>query len=871
MKHPLLNTNKASDFEASVKALVPAYLPEWKPTEHEVGWAVAKAFSKMSEQVAQQLNLLPQKLFLSYLDLLEIAPTKAQAAQTPVQFSLRKKGANAIRVPQKTQLMTQSKAVFETQSEFTAQKAMLSSCYFVDTQKDTIIDIGSQLQAKKDAPLDSKNSLQKHELYIRDDKLFLFKKSLGKGQYINLHIPYLYNTNNEEIKWFYWGIDKNNIQRWIAFEVSFKDKKICLKKTIPSASMPTKVNNEEGYWIKATLDNITQPIGSESFEIEFNSESGLDASFTNDVPIELNIENFYPFGKEPKLADAWYLASAEAFSKSGHEIKLNFKTIVPLDKGDKVTLSWEYNDGKTWQPLKIDHTKTGISFTVPQDINLFKYNDIGNYWIRVRIIAGGYAQTTMNTAEVITKESDDNGIKTTTFDITQNALTTTYKAPKLTFNCIPVNNLKDFNCITVNGLSKKFNNVIIYDNHNHTKYNQLPNPIFTPLGSKNRTLYLGFDQTFESGLVSLFFAVQTNQLKSSRTIEIFYLNKRDEWIELKIEDQTQALQQSGTIGFLTPSDQKEEQLFDTLAYWIKIQFIDETPTLDSNTESDKSTIEAFNIPTGDSDQGDVIQGIYPNTVWAKQSYGGEIGENGEAESINKLITTLPAIKEVSNPLPITGGAKAESNETLIDNAPAKIRHRNDAINHQDIEALVYEFSPNIARAKLFLSLNHQGIYHSGGNTIVIVPFLDEPMPKPSFLLRQQVEAYLTPRIAAVSSLDVIAPEYLAINISATLHTKTVAYADRIEEDARIALNTYLHPLSGKIDGSGWAFGEALSLSDVIGWLERIQDVDYISHIEVMMQSKKNQKVLSHAKNHLITLPPYALIASGVHTIQVKEV
>jgi len=862
MKHPLLNTNKSNDFEVSIKELVPSYLPEWKPTEQEAGWAVAKAFSKMSEEVAQQLNLLPQKLFLSYLDLLEIAPTKAQAAQTPVQFSLRKKGANAISVPQKTQLMAQSKAVFETQSEFTAQKAMLSSCYFFNAQKDTIIDIGSQLQAKKDAPLDSQNSLQKHELYIRDDKLFLFKKSLRKGQYINLQIPYLYNTNNEEIKWFYWGIDKNAIQRWIAFEVSFKDEKICLKKQIPSASMPTKVNNEEGYWIKATLDNITQPIGSESFEIEFNSESSLDASFTNDVPIELNIENFYPFGKEPKLADAWYLASAEAFSKSGHSIKLNFKTIVPLDNGDKVTLSWEYNDGKTWQPLKIDNTKTetDISFTVPQDINLFKYNDIENYWIRVRIIAGGYAQTTNNTLEVITKESETNGVKTTTFDITQNALTTTYTAPKLTFNCI-----------TVNGLTKKFNNVIIYDNHNHTKYNQLPNPIFTPLGSKNRTLYLGFNQTFESGLVSLFFAVQTNQLKSSRTIEMLYLNNHDKWIALKIEDQTQALQQNGTIGFLAPSNQKEVQLFDTLAYWIKIQFIDETLPLDANTKNPNSTIEAFTIALGESDEGDVIQGIYPNTVWAKQSYGGELGENGEAESIRKLITTLPAIKEVINPLPITGGAQAASNETLIDKAPAKIRHRNDAINHQDIEALVYEVSPNIARAKLFLSLDRQGLYHSGGNMIVIVPFLDEPMPKPSFLLRQQVEAYLRSRIAAVSSLEIIAPEYVSININATLHTKTVAYADRIEEDTRIALNTYLHPLSGKVDSSGWAFGEALCLSDVIGWLERIQDVEYISHIEVMMQSKKNQKVLSHAKNHLVTLPPYALIASGVHTIQVKEV
>ena len=139
------------------------------------------------------------------------------------------------------------------------------------------------------------------------------------------------------------------------------------------------------------------------------------------------------------------------------------------------------------------------------------------------------------------------------------------------------------------------------------------------------------------------------------------------------------------------------------------------------------------------------------------------------------------------------------------------------------------------------------------------------------MLRQQVEAYLSSRISAVSLFEVIAPEYVRINVTATLHTREIAYSNRIEEDTYSCLDSYLHPLSGKADGSGWEFAESICLSDVIGWLEQIQDVEYISHIEVVMQSNNNHMILSHAKNSHVTLPPYALIASGVHKIQVEEV
>lgn len=972
MKHPLLDSRKTADFEASIRELIPSYLTQWKPAVNEPGWAVAKAFSQMAENIAHRLNGVPEKLFLAYLDRLGMEPKEAKPALAPVQFTLRKKGASSARIPQKSQLVSQSKAVFETKSEFTAQKAAISSCYIVNGELDTIGELWSKLKVGKDAPFFISESIQAHELYIRDDKLFRFEKN-------PLKVPYLKGA-----KWSYWGKDSQGIERWIPFGKNKKYK--YFEKKIPTPSMPTIVNGEKGYWIKAIVDYIDKPISIKDITITLSAISGIDAMFTNDVPVDLETDVFYPFGKEPKLQDSWYIASGEAFSKSGHHIDLIFdnqcpkseegKKCKPLDHDD-VTLSWEYYDGKSWQLLKTSYigNHKGIAFTVPDDIALFEYTGIESYWIRARITAGGYSTTTINTATVVVTEKTN--IKTT-MDITQNALTTNYYPPKLAFESA-----------NVEGSQNSFDSVVTYNNHTYEKYSKVPNPVFYTLASKGETLYLGFDQAFDKGLVSLFFAVAIRQMKVSRKMAIEYADSIGNWTKLKIRDESEALQKNGTVSFLAPDNQGIHTYFGTADYWIKISFenkvsADKKAPLMHKLSKPEPPVKPcpnsgqyLEVLPGSGDSGDVLQGIYPNTVWAEQlksvtmelagssegapsqsyalknsplfepdvwvleplmptdgttcrydeakeaywvnyalvdsmytsnsdarvfeldsqsgtiifgdgengqipspgrdnilvsyRYGGGSEANGDADTIDKLISTVPAVAEVINPLPISGGADVEPNEEVIKKAPAKIRHRNRGINAADIEALAYEASRDIARVKLFLTLDSQGAYHAGGNTMVILPFLDEPMPRPSFVLREQVENYIRRRTAAVSAFDVIAPEYVRISVRAKLTTRQTAYASRIEEDARAKLGTYLHPLEGKADGSGWDFGESVCLSDVALCLERIEDVESISTLEVVMESANNRLLLTTSKNHDVTLPPYALIASGEHLIKVEGV
>jgi len=60
-----------------------------------------------------------------------------------------------------------------------------------------------------------------------------------------------------------------------------------------------------------------------------------DLIFSNDVPVAE--VPFYPFGKQPRLYDTFYIASQEAFSKKGAKIELNMDikregTSIPVER-----------------------------------------------------------------------------------------------------------------------------------------------------------------------------------------------------------------------------------------------------------------------------------------------------------------------------------------------------------------------------------------------------------------------------------------------------------------------------------------------------------------------------------------------------------
>jgi len=567
MLDPKIDKRLAGDIEKDIKDLVPAYLPDWKPEPGEPGWAVAQLFSKMVEEILKRLNQVPKRLFLAFLDKLGTKISPPLPAMAPITFYLAEGVSENVKIPAKVSIATKDQVNFETEKEFTATTAKLSALLSVDPDQDKVFDHSEEIQQGSPIVLFSgEQDDGQHIIYIGDDNLFNLNKGFGKDLYIKLTVPFIENCT-----WQYWGKDEDGNEGWISFEI--KDN-IHLYKRLPFPTSKKNINGHNTYWIRAVFKGACRKeIKISHLNIDYESKSGVDALFYNDVPIDVsNLKKedqpSYPFGPEPKLQDTFYIASNEAFSKKRLNIELEFSLEKASTEGEikeKLEFSWEYWDGKGWKALSYkvnewysDNNDNNsnkklfpkiLTFTCPNDIEKTEVNGELNYWIRVRLIGGGYGS-------YISKYDPQ---------IRAYKVIPVFKPPKI----------KDISIrIKKKGVSPQY--LIAYNN---LEYKEFSNKIYTicvPLSDKQKTIYLGFDKPFNEGLITLFFSLSKKYWEAERYLEWSYYSK-DSWKPLNVKDGSNGLTQSGICEFIAPLDQDRCKKFNKELYWIKIELVEKIP------------------------------------------------------------------------------------------------------------------------------------------------------------------------------------------------------------------------------------------------------------------------------------------------------
>jgi hypothetical protein len=236
---------------------------------------------------------------------------------------------------------------------------------------------------------------------------------------------------------------------------------------------------------------------------------------------------------------------------------------------------------------------------------------------------------------------------------------------------------------------------------------------------------------------------------------------------------------------------------------------------------------------GNGEQGRIPPPGSPLLVKQYRAGGGRAG-NVPTRTITQLLGALSGVQAVLNPRAAEGGADGETLESFRVRGPQAIRHRGRAITPADYEALAHEASPAVAIARAIPTRNANGRPMPGCITLLILPQSEERRPWPSFGLRQQVSNYLAERapagLAAAHQIYVTGPDYLPIDVTATLAPREASEAGAVEARARQALEIFLHPLRGGPTGHGWELDRHLYLSDVAAVLERVPGVDYVEEL-----------------------------------------
>ncbi|MBZ9713605.1 putative baseplate assembly protein [Deinococcus multiflagellatus] len=289
----------------------------------------------------------------------------------------------------------------------------------------------------------------------------------------------------------------------------------------------------------------------------------------------------------------------------------------------------------------------------------------------------------------------------------------------------------------------------------------------------------------------------------------------------------------------------------------------------------------------------------------RYQYGGGAGGNVPARALSVLKSSVPYVARVTNHAPAAGGRNGQLLEDAVQRVPYLLRLRNRAVTADDYELLAAQV-PGVARARCVTpNMAVPGQTYPGQIRALTVPAgqvtlallpdvsfddligLDDVSTDPlapltgriaperltlSAELRGAVQEELDLRRPVGTTLDLRAPQYVWVSVTATL--RAGAGASRpVREDVRRramqALYGYLNPFTGGPDGKGWPFGRTLSISELYGLLRAVPGVEVAEDVQVVL-TEPGQPETRETITGSLPLPPQALIVSDVHHVRVDH-
>lgn len=187
-----------------------------------------------------------------------------------------------------------------------------------------------------------------------------------------------------------------------------------------------------------------------------------------------------------------------------------------------------------------------------------------------------------------------------------------------------------------------------------------------------------------------------------------------------------------------------------------------------------------------------------------------------------------------------------------------------AVNLLDTERIALDVPGTvIARARAWPDTDPAlpGLHATGVVTVVILPDMPVAQPRPSPGLIAAVKRYLDRRRVICTRIEVAAPTYLVIAVTATVQALTGASATAVQSGILTALANFLNPLTGGPAGLGWPFGRSVYNAEILQLIANVPGVDYVTSMTMTADSGTPQC------GDIMVCPTF-LVASGTHQIQV---
>jgi predicted phage baseplate assembly protein len=252
---PNLDDRRFQDLVDEAKRMIPSLLPEW--TNHNVadpGVALIELFAWMSEQVIYRLNQVPERLYVDLLNLLDVHPFPAAAAQAPVTFWLAGVPDQTVVVPAGTEIATTDRdgVVFATVDTLRIVQPEIQGA--VTSAGETVyVDVMEELRYDRD----SVTCFTSQPVRAGDAFHLGFDASLA-GQLLELRIETVergvgVDPDRVPIVWESWSGE-----HWLPAEVVSDttgglNRSGAVRLSLPGAHEPLVLAGQRQYWVRVRL------------------------------------------------------------------------------------------------------------------------------------------------------------------------------------------------------------------------------------------------------------------------------------------------------------------------------------------------------------------------------------------------------------------------------------------------------------------------------------------------------------------------------------------------------------------------------------------------------------------------------------------
>ncbi len=220
------------------------------------------------------------------------------------------------------------------------------------------------------------------------------------------------------------------------------------------------------------------------------------------------------------------------------------------------------------------------------------------------------------------------------------------------------------------------------------------------------------------------------------------------------------------------------------------------------------------VTFGDGINGQSVPVGFRNVRAVSYRVGGGAGGAVQAEAVSTMVTSIPFITGVTNPLPASGGSDAESQKNTMRRGPQEIRARGRAVTVADYALMALRAQgARVLRAHAISGLHPSfpGLPIPGVvGVFVVPPERNEGPPMPDELTLRAVSQFLSKELAPVG-VEVVAaaPTYYRVRAEVSIIIDPAVNVGDAARRVTKCLDNYLHPLRGGDDGEGWPFGGTL--------------------------------------------------------------